>query len=201
MVKNNLVFKEITSCTDEQIKKIRDLRNSENVRKFMYTDHIITEQEHLNYITKLKNDKKNLVFIIFDHTNETIGSAYLYFIDRLHKKADWGFYTNPEIKNIGGVIEYYFIEFFFNQLNFEKLNCEITENNFSTLKLHKKFLFEEEGIKKENIIKNNKRINVHFYGLTKSNWNNRKSELSKFNNLFNKYSVKFEFNKNNLKLK
>ena len=196
MIKNKLVFREITSCNSDQIKKIRDLRNSENVRKFMYTDHIITEQEHLNHITKLKNDKKNLVFVIFDHTNEIIGSAYLYNIDRLHKKADWGFYTNPEIKNIGGVIEYYFIEFFFNQLNFEKINCEVIENNISIQKLPKKFLFEEEGIKKENIIKKNKRINVHFYGLTKSNWNNRKFELSKFNNFFHKYSVKFEFNKN-----
>lgn len=196
MVKNNLIFKEITSCTDDQIKKIRDLRNLENVRKFMYTDHIITEQEHLNYIAKLKNDKKNLVFIVFNNTNQIIGLVSLNSIDKLNKKADWAFYTNPEIKNIGAVIEYYFIEFFFNQLNFEKLNCEVIENNISTQKLHKKFLFEEEEIKKENIIKNHKRINVHFYGLTKSNWNNRKSELSKFNIFFNKYSVKFEFNKN-----
>ena len=199
MFKKNLIFKEITSCTDDQIKKIRDLRNLENVKKFMYTDHIISEQEHINYITKLKNDKKNLVFIIFNHTNEIIGLVSLNSIDKLHKKADWAFYTNPEIKNIGGVIEYYFIEFFFNQLNFEKLNCEVIENNISTRKLHKKFLFEEKEIKKDNIIKNNRRINVYFYGLTKFNWNNRKSELLKFNNFFNKYSVKFEFNKNFLK--
>ena len=196
MIKSNLIFKEITSCIGDQIKNIRHLRNLENIRKFMYTDHIITEQEHLNYITRLKNDKKNLVFIIFNHTNEIIGLVSLNSIDKLHKKADWAFYTNPEIKNIGGVIEYYFIEFFFNQLNFEKLNCEVIENNISTQKLHKKFLFEEEGIKKENIIKDHKRINVHLYGLTKSNWNNRKFELSKFNIFFNKYSVKFEFNKN-----
>ena len=58
--KNNLIFKEITSCTDDQIKKIRDLRNLENVRKFMYTDHIITEQEHINYITKLKNQASRI---------------------------------------------------------------------------------------------------------------------------------------------
>lgn len=193
MVKKNLIFREITSCTDDQIKKIRNLRNLENVRKFMYTDHIITEQEHLNYITKLKNDKKNLIFIIFSDTNQIIGLVSLNSIDKPHKKADWAFYTNPEIKNIGAVIEYYFIEFFFNQLNFEKLNCEVIENNISTQKLHKKFLFEEEGIKKKNIIKDHKRIDVHLYGLTKYNWNKRKSELSKFNSFFDKYNVKFEF--------
>ena len=196
MIKSNLIFKEITSCTSEQIKNIRHLRNLENIRKFMYTDHIITEQEHLNYIRKLKNDKKNLVFIIFNHTNEIIGLLSINSIDKMNKKADWAFYTNPEIKNIGGVIEYYFIEFFFNQLNFEKLNCKVLENNMSTQKLHKRFLFEEEGIKKEKIIKDYERKDVYLYGLTKTKWNNKKFTLSKFDNFFNKYNVNFEFDKN-----
>ena len=43
---------------------------------------------------------------------------------------------------------------------------------------------------------NYKRIDVHLYGLTKSNWDKRKFELSKFNSFFNKYSVNFEFDKN-----
>ncbi len=196
MIKNNLIFKEITSCTSDQIRNIRHLRNLKNIRKFMYTDHIITEQEHLNYIRRLKNDKKNLVFIIFDHANEIIGLLSINSIDKINKKADWAFYTNPKIKNIGGVIEYYFIEFFFNQLNFEKLNCEVIENNISTQKLHKKFLFKEEGIKKEKITKDYKRIGIYLYGLTKTNWNNKKFTLSKFDNFFNKYNVKFKFNKN-----
>ena len=192
MIKSNLIFKEITSCTSDQIKNIRHLRNLKDIRKFMFNDHIITEQEHLNYVAALKNDKKNLVFVIFDHNNEIIGSVYLHSIDKYHKKADWGLYLNPKIK-LGAVIEYYFIEFFFNQLNFEKLNCEVISNNTSTQILFKTFLFEEEGIKKENIIKDYKRMDVYLYGLTKSNWNNRKSELSEFSSFFDKYNVKFDF--------
>ena len=60
MIKSNLIFKEITSCTSDQIKNIRHLRNLKDIRKFMFNDHIITEQEHLNYVAALKNDKKNL---------------------------------------------------------------------------------------------------------------------------------------------
>ena len=78
----------------------------------------------------------------------------------------------------------------------EKLNCEVIENNISTQKLHKKFLFKEEGIKKEKITKDYKRIGIYLYGLTKTNWNNKKFTLSKFDNFFNKYNVKFKFDEN-----
>ena len=196
MNKNILIFREITRCTNEQIEYVRILRNSEKVKKFMYTDHNISKEEHFNYIKNLKDNKKKLVFIVFNNMNEIVALVSLDSIDKFHKKADWAFYTNPIIKNIGGIIEFYFIEFFFNQLNFEKLNCEVLENNFSTQKLHKKFLFDQEGTKKENIIKDKKRMNVNLFGLTKNKWQSKKSELSKYKNFFENYNVVFEFNKN-----
>ena len=36
-------------------------------------------------------------------------------------------------------------------------------------------------------------MDVYLYGLTKSNWNNSKSELLEFSSFFDKYNVKFEF--------
>ena len=191
----DIIFKDITFCSEKQIKEIREIRNLENIRKFMFTDHYISKKEHLNYITKLKDDKKNLVFIIFNNLSEIIGLLSLNSINKFHKKADWAFYTSPKINNIGGIIEYHFIEFFFNKLNFEKLNCEVLENNISTQKLHEKFLFKKEGIKKEKIVKNNKEIDVYLYGLTKRNWYEGKFLLSKFESFFNKYNIKFEFDK------
>ena len=115
----------------------------------MYTDHTISKKEHSEYIAKLKNDNKNLVFIILRDNNEIIGLASLNSINKLQKKTNWAFYTNPDVRNIGAVIEYYFIEFIFNKLNFENLDCEVIENNISTQKLHKKYFFEKKGVKKK----------------------------------------------------
>ena len=52
----------------------------------------------------------------------------------------------------------------------QKLNCEVIEGNNPVVKLHKKFLFKDEGFRRSNIIKGEKRIGVHFLGLTKEDW-------------------------------
>lgn len=44
---NNIILREITKCTEEQTKAVRDVRNQESVRKSMYTEHEIPLNEHL----------------------------------------------------------------------------------------------------------------------------------------------------------
>lgn len=137
----------------------------------MYTEHEITSLEHINYIKKLKKDKKQKVFCVLKDKIEPVGVVSINQIDFLHKKTDWAFYlTSNELTGLGAVLEYYIINFIFLKLEIEKLNCEVIETNNSVIELHKKFFFNEEGIRKENIIKNNRRINVYFLGLTKNKW-------------------------------
>jgi len=60
MIKSKLVFKEINSCINVQIKKINNLRSLENIRR-IYAYRLYyrwTVASKLYY--KLKNDKKNL---------------------------------------------------------------------------------------------------------------------------------------------
>ena len=196
MNKRTLIFKDITKCTIEEKMNIRILRNSKDIRQFMYTDHIITKDEHISYINNLKADKKNLIFIIIDNFNKVIGLVSLNSINKIKKNADWAFYVNPRIKNIGSVIEYYFIEFFFKDFKYEKLNCEVLENNITTQSLHKKFLFKEEGFKNKVIIRDGKELKIILFGLTKNVWFKRKVELSIFKKYFDKYNVIFNYDKN-----
>ena len=195
MDKRILIFKDITKCTIEEKMSIRILRNSKDIRQFMYTDHIITKDEHINYINNLKADKKNLIFIVIDNFNKVIGLISLNSINKIKENADWAFYVSPKIKNIGSVIEYYFIEFFFKNFKFEKLNCEVLENNISTQSLHKRFLFKEEGFKNKKIIKGGKELKIILFGLTKNIWFKRKVELSIFKKYFDKYNVIFDYDK------
>ncbi len=63
----------------------------------------------------------------------------------------------------------------------------------------KKFLFEEEGFRKSNIIKEGKRIGVHFLGLTKEDWDTGKTDLfEKYKNIFDKFSIAIQWNEANL---
>jgi RimJ/RimL family protein N-acetyltransferase len=67
----------------------------------------------------------------------------------------------------------------FEEMGITKLNCEVLETNPSVIKLHKKFGFVEEGIRRKNIIKNNARVDVHLLGLLKDEWSKVKPRMQK----------------------
>jgi UDP-4-amino-4,6-dideoxy-N-acetyl-beta-L-altrosamine N-acetyltransferase len=192
--KKYFTLKKLTALTLEQQLQIREVRNEVGIRSVMYTEQEIGLNEHLQWVNRLKSDKKQIVFGVLNEKNNPIGAVSVNSLDILHKKADWEFYLDKnERGGLGAALEYNLIEYVFNVLGIEKLNCEVIETNETVVKLHKKFFFTEEGFRKENIEKNGKRIGVYFLGLTKTNWlANKKVILKKYKAILEKFSIKFE---------
>ncbi len=186
----------LTDISTESQLKVRDVRNEESVRKWMYTDHAIELNEHLGWINRLKTDKKQIVFVILDEKDNPLGVVSVNAIDHLHKKTDWAYYLTEQARGgLGSAIEYAFIDFVFDNLDMHKLNCEVIEGNDSVVKLHKKFLFTDEGFKRSNITKEGKRIGIHFLGLTKEDWISGKKEVfEKYHKVLNKFSILINWN-------
>ena len=131
--------------TESQIK-IRDIRNEQNVRKWMYSDHVIGVNEHLDWINKIKQDDRQIVFAVLGENNIPLGVASVGLIDRIHKKTDWAYYLTEDARGgLGSAIEWNFINFIFDVLGVDKLNCEVIDGNDAVVKMHKKFSFQEEG--------------------------------------------------------
>jgi len=174
---------------------VREIRNEKEVRKWMHTDHLITLNEHLGWVNKLKKDSRQVVFVAIDELNYPLGVVSLNAIDNTHKKADLGCYLSKTSRGgLGTALEYAFIDFVFNSLNIEKLNCEVIEGNDISIKLKKKLLFKYEGFRESNIYKNNIRIGIHFLGLTKKSWNNdSKSVMDKYSKVLNKFNIEIEY--------
>jgi UDP-4-amino-4,6-dideoxy-N-acetyl-beta-L-altrosamine N-acetyltransferase len=190
-----VLLREITKCSDEQKKVVRDVRNQHSVRKSMYTEHEITLDEHLSWVKRLGSDKRQLVFVVFVD-NVVSGVVSVNAIDRSHKKSDWAFYLDENVRGgLGAALEYTLINFVFENLNIEKLNCEVISTNEAVVKLHKKFGFVEEGFRRENIEKDGKRIGVYFLGLTKTDWCRYKKEVyEKYRKIISKFGIKVEYN-------
>lgn len=190
----HLTLKKLTALTLEQQLRVREVRNQTGVRSAMYTEHVIGLDEHLNWITRLKSDKRQIVFAVLNEQKKPIGVVSVNALDALHKKADWAFYLDEnERGGLGAALEYYLIEYVFNILRLEKLNCEVIETNEMVVKLHKKFCFVEEGFRRENVEKNGKRIGVYFLGLTKTDWLANKREIfEKYKTAISKFSINIE---------
>jgi len=57
-------FVNLINLTDEEKEMVRSWRNSEEIRKWMFTDHIISKGEHFHFIEGLKKDIRNLYWIV-----------------------------------------------------------------------------------------------------------------------------------------
>ena len=167
------------------------IRNEANVRKWMYTDHVIAESEHLDWIRRLRTDERQLVFAVLGSDRVPLGVVSVNAIDRLHRKADWAYYLAESARGgLGSALEYAIINYVFDSMGLDKLNCEVLEGNDAVVKMHTKFLFREEGFRRSNIIKNGVRIGVHFLGLTREDWvAGRVSIRERYSGVFDKFAI------------
>ncbi len=125
----NIILREITKCTEEQKKAVREVRNQESVRKSMYTEHEIPLNEHLGWVERLQTDTRQIVFVVLVE-GIVSGVVSVNAIDRLHLKSDWAFYLDENVRGgLGAALEFNLINFVFTELGLEKLNCEVIETN------------------------------------------------------------------------
>ena len=157
-----ILLREITKCSDEQKKAVRNVRNQESVCKSMYTKHRIPLNEHLAWVERLQSDRRQIVFaLLFDGVVNGVLSVNAK--DNLHVKFDWAFCLDENVRgSLKAALEFSLIDFALEKLGLEKLNCEVIETNEAVENLHKKFNFVEEGFREKNIIKNEKRTGVFF---------------------------------------
>ena len=192
----NIKLVQLIDINAESQLKVRDIRNEKAVRKWMYTEHAIELNEHLDWINRLKTDKKQIVFVILNEKDEPLGSVSVNAMDQLDKKTDWSYHLTGSARGgLGSAIEYAFIDFVFNNLDMQKLNCEVIEGNDPVVKLHKKFLFKDEGFRRSNIVKGEKRIGVRFLGLTKEDWIAGKNNVfEKYQKVLNRFHISINWN-------
>lgn len=182
----------LTSLDTHTQMQVREIRNEANVRKWMYTDHLISAEEHLAWIERLKHDTRQIVFVVLDEQNTALGLVSVNGIDQRHKKTDWAYYLTESARGgLGSALEFAFINYIFHTLGMEKLNCEVIEGNDPVVRMHKKFFFQEEGFRRANVLKDGVRIGAHFLGLTKTDWEAGTPELvEKYHAVFEKFAIR-----------
>ena len=154
-------------------------RNSPDVARYMYTDHLITAEEHEKWFQTTRNDSRTRYWII-TYNQQDVGLAYLYNIDRQHKRCYWGSYiANSSLRGsgVGSVSEYRIIRYVFEGLNFDRLCCEVLASNTFVIEMHKQFGFVQEGYFREHVVKGGQRVNVISLAVLRKEWESKKIEV------------------------
>lgn len=166
-----MLFRPLIEASPKVQADIRILRNQEDVRKYMYTAHEISVQEHENWLKSLHGNSRQSVFIAI-HEDRAAGVVSLNAINVVQKTADWAFYLDAGLqgKGLGSLVEFWMLDYAFGEAGLEKLNCEVLETNPAVVKMHQKFGFTVEGVRRKNILRGGERLDVVLLGITKDEW-------------------------------
>lgn len=159
------------------LEMILEWRNVPEVRMNMYTQHVISREEHQQWWQKTSLDEKQAYFI-FENKGIPAGVVSFNQIDKDNLQSFWAFYASPDApRGTGMKMELLALDFAFESLGLHKLSCEVLAFNVKVINLHLKFGFQKEGVFRENYLLDGEYIDVYRLGILSSEWKEKRPEM------------------------
>lgn len=163
---------------DDDLEQVLFWRNAPSVRKYMYTRHEISWQEHKQWWDRVKASRDLAYLIYCDKSGAPMGVVAFTSIDRRNLHSSWAFYASPNApKGVGSKMEFLALNYAFEELGLLKLWCEVLATNAPVIKLHQKFGFVTEGIFRKHHLYEGEWIDVYRLGIFRSEWQEKRQEM------------------------
>jgi UDP-4-amino-4,6-dideoxy-N-acetyl-beta-L-altrosamine N-acetyltransferase len=164
---DKLKVKNFVTLSSDDIEYVRSFRNHDEIRKWMYSDDIISLQDHINFINSLKENNRNYYWLV-KMEEKYIGVVSLNRIDFKHRNAYLGIYANPFLASggKGELLIKCIKKLAFDFANLHTLKIEVMDTNEKAMNFYKKVGFSEEGRLKEFVYKDGKWHDMIIMGIT-----------------------------------
>jgi len=152
--------------------QLRTWRNLPEIRTWMYSDHVISAEEHEHWFNAAMADPARKYWII-QVDGRPVGLANLYDIAPAHRKCSWAYYLadgSTRGKGVGAFVEFKVIEHVFVDHGLNKLCCEVLIGNEAVWKLHESFGFKREALFRAHVWKDGQPADVVGLGLLAEDW-------------------------------
>ena len=156
---------------ERDLELILSWRNSERVRACMYTDHVITLEEHWKWFKRVSQAEFSTV-LVFEYQGVPAGLKNFSQIDRNNNRCYWGFYMGEAHvpRGCGTVMGFLALEYILEQQNFRKLCAEVFAFNFESVKYHTRLGFVQEGFFVNHVIKNGEYLDIKSFAIFRDDW-------------------------------
>ncbi|HEY3695199.1 UDP-4-amino-4,6-dideoxy-N-acetyl-beta-L-altrosamine N-acetyltransferase [Phenylobacterium sp.] len=147
-------------------------RNLPEIRRWMYTDHLISQPEHDRWFAGALVDGSCCYWIV-ELDRRPVGLANLADVSPAQKRATWAYYlADPAVRGrgVGAYIEFFVLEHVFTTLGLNKLWCEVLVENEAVWKLHQAFGFQREALLRQHAWKDGVPCDVVGLGLLAAEW-------------------------------
>jgi UDP-4-amino-4,6-dideoxy-N-acetyl-beta-L-altrosamine N-acetyltransferase len=153
-------------------ERVRDWRNLPEIRRWMYTDHVIAQAEHTRWFAAALADPARCYWIV-ELDGRPVGLANLADISLPQRRATWAYYlAEPAVRGrgVGAYVEFFVLEQVFTTLGLNKLWCEVLVDNEAVWKMHQAFGFQREALFRQHAWKDGAPCDVVGLGLLAAEW-------------------------------
>jgi UDP-4-amino-4,6-dideoxy-N-acetyl-beta-L-altrosamine N-acetyltransferase len=155
---------------EQELELMLSWRNAPTVRANMYTQHEISLAEHKGWWAKT-SQRVDQEYLMYEHRGVSMGIVAFSGIDALHRNSSWAFYASPDApRGTGTNMEWLALDHAFGDLGLHKLYCEVLAFNQPVIKLHRKFGFVIEGIRRQHYRSDAGFVDICQLGLLADEW-------------------------------
>jgi UDP-4-amino-4,6-dideoxy-N-acetyl-beta-L-altrosamine N-acetyltransferase len=165
----------------KDLEKLLEWRNADRIRAYMYTDHLIGQEEHAAWFERLgTNDTARA--LIFEVNGRPLGVVNVTRIDRLNGTCHWGFYIGEtdSPKGSGTALGYLGLEYIFGTLGIRKVTGEAFAFNEASIAFHRRLGFSREGHFVAHVMKNGSFQDILSFALFRDQWEAHKQQFNPF---------------------
>ncbi len=161
----------IRFIVDDDLPYLLRWRNLESVRKYMYTDHIISPEEHARWYDTIKADQAK-AYLMFTYEHRPVGLSNFNGVNPEEGKCLWGFYLGETDlpKGSGTILGYLSLNYIFEQRDINKVSGEVLDFNLPSRNFFERLGFQHEGIMRKYARKGTELIDVHLFGMLRAEW-------------------------------
>ncbi|GEN45509.1 UDP-4-amino-4,6-dideoxy-N-acetyl-beta-L-altrosamine N-acetyltransferase [Alkalibacillus haloalkaliphilus] len=161
----------LRDLNESHLDQVLTWRNQPHIHSVMYTDRLITKNEHEQWYQNVLVNDRIIAKLLFQE-EKPLGIVQFTQIHDSFKRCHWGFYVGETDapKGTGTVLGLLALDYIFKEQQMRKVCAEVIEENVRSLYFHKKLGFIEEGQFKEHIMKNGVPMDVTPMALFDDHW-------------------------------
>jgi UDP-4-amino-4,6-dideoxy-N-acetyl-beta-L-altrosamine N-acetyltransferase len=154
---------------ESDLERVLSWRNHPEVRRYMYTQHAISLEEHARWFARVSQDPERHL-LVFEIDKSPLGFISIHPIAS-GGIADWGFYAAPDApKGTGRALGQAALRYAFEAACLHKLCGQALAFNERSIRFHLSLGFQREGVLRQQHFDGQHYHDVVCFGLLANEW-------------------------------
>lgn len=159
----------VRAMSERDLDIVLSWRNHPEVRRYMFTQHEISYEEHKSWFARASKDPERHL-LVFEMDSIPLGFINIHQIAR-GGIADWGFYVAPDApKGTGHALGQAALRYAFDAARLHKLCGQALAFNERSIRFHLGLGFLRESVLRQQHFDGQKYHDVICFGLLASEW-------------------------------